>query len=205
MSVPEELAERMRAGDDAALAEAFEACRPALRRLLSYRIDPRLRGRVAPSDVLQEAYLEALKRLAHYAKQAELDPGLWLRWIVGQQLVDVHRRQLAQKRGGGNELSLDRGGWAAASSLALAELLVADGAGPPSAMGMEERKGALAEALEALSPLDREVLSLRHFEDLSNDEVAALLGLKKSAASKRYVRALAKLRAALEDTTGEAE
>jgi RNA polymerase sigma-70 factor (ECF subfamily) len=193
------LGDGLRRGDLQALALAFEQNRDALQRMVAFRIDPRLRGRVSASDVVQGAYLEAAKRLAHFGERAELSPALWLRWVVSQHLIDLHRRQLARKRGGTEAvLSLDRGAsWAAASSAALAELLAAREASPSAILGGEERCAQLARALAALAPLDREILALRHFEELGNDEVAALLGLERSAASKRYVRALGRLRTAL--------
>lgn len=193
------LARAMRAGDEGALARAFEACRAQLRRMVSYRLDARLEGRLAPSDVLQDAYLAARQRLVHYA-DVEVPPGIWLRWIVGQRLVELHRRHLARRRDAGRELSLDRGGnWPVSTSASLIAQLAADDPSPSSIARRGERGHKLARALEALSLIDREVLVLRHFESLSNDEVAALLGLDKSAASKRYVRALARLREAMAD------
>jgi RNA polymerase sigma-70 factor, ECF subfamily len=193
--------ERAAAGDGAELGLLLESYRDRLRRLVALRLDPRLRGRVDVSDVIQEGYLDAARRLGEYLA----DPGrmpfyLWLRFLVGQRVADQHRRHLgAQGRDAGREVSLARAAMPEASAALLAAELLGKLTSPSQAAIRAERGRRLREALEALDPIDREVLVLRHYEQMSNGEVAAVLGLDKSAASKRHVRALARLREHLGD------
>jgi RNA polymerase sigma-70 factor, ECF subfamily len=192
------LLQRLAQGDQRALAELFSHHRERLRKMVAFRLDHRLGGRVSPSDVLQEAYIDALKRVQHYLDNPELPFFGWLRLIVGQRLVDVHRQHLGAKaRDAAQEVSLQRGGTPAASSMCMAAHLVGHLTSPSQAAQRNEALAQLEEALNRMEPLDREVLALRHFEELSNNEVAEVLGIEKAAASKRYVRALARLREAL--------
>jgi RNA polymerase sigma-70 factor (ECF subfamily) len=185
--------------DAAELAQAFAEHRQRLWRMVRVRLDRRLLGRVDPDDVLQEAFLEATRRLQHFRRDGPSSLFLWLRLVVGQTLVDVHRRHLvAQSRDAGREVSIHHHRFAEASSAALAGALVADLSTPSQALMRAERARTLEAALEAISPIDREVLLLRHFEELTNGEVALVLGLQPKAASIRYVRALARLKKILE-------
>ncbi|MDX1963625.1 MAG: sigma-70 family RNA polymerase sigma factor [Pirellulales bacterium] len=194
----EELLAKLAAGDRDSLAQLFDRQRPALRRMIELRVDPRLAGRVSPSDILQEAYIDAQERLPHFLSKPGFSIGVWLRLITGQCLIDVHRQHLgAQMRAAGREQSWEQAYAPAASSLCLAEQFAARIATPSQFAVQAELVRQLETALASLEPLDREVLTLRHFEELSNNEVAELLGLQKQAASKRYVRALARLQAAL--------
>jgi RNA polymerase sigma-70 factor (ECF subfamily) len=196
-----ELLAKVRAGDQAALAELFARHRDRLRRMVQLRLDQRLAGRVSPSDVLQDAYLDAVKRIDHYFGKPDQPFFGWLRLVVGQRLADVHREHLAQKRDAGNEVSIDRGA-GPADSACLAARLLGDGSSPSHAAARTESFARLEGALNEMDPLDREVLALRHFEELSNAETAALLGVQPAAASKRYVRALARLKQILETIPG---
>jgi RNA polymerase sigma-70 factor, ECF subfamily len=193
--------DRLRRGDRQAMAELFVVHHARLRRMILLRLDPRLNGRLSPSDVLQEAYIDALKRMHHYFEKPGQSFYGWLRLVVGQRLIDVHREHLgAGKRDAGREVSLC-GGIPAASSPCLAAQLAGQLTSPSGAAARNEELVRLQKALERLEELDREVLALRHFEELSNAEVAEVLGIEKAAASKRYVRALARLRQALEAPT----
>jgi RNA polymerase sigma-70 factor (ECF subfamily) len=196
-----ELLAKVRAGDQPALAELFARHREKLRRMVHLRLDHRLAGRVSPSDVLQEAYIDAVKRIEHYFEKPDQPFFGWLRLIVGQRLADVHREHLAQKRHVGQEVPIHRGG-PGADSACLAACLLGSGTSPSHAADRAEAFNRLEEALEQMDPLDREVLALRHFEELSNTETAALLGIQPAAASKRYVRALARLKQILETIPG---
>lgn len=193
------LLDRLQAGDQQALGDLFSLYRDRLGRMIAFRLDARLRGRVATSDVLQEAYIDALKRLPHY----QADPGMpfliWLRWVTMQRLVEVHRQHLgAQMRDAGREVSLDSPQNPLAASSAMIAQFVGDLTSPSQAAQRTEALAQLERALEGLDPTDREVLALRHFEELSNQETAAVLGIQPAAASKRYVRALERLKDALE-------
>jgi RNA polymerase sigma-70 factor (ECF subfamily) len=198
----ESLRARLAGGEQQALAELFSQHRDPLRRMVALRLDQRLNGRVSPSDVLQEAYLDALQRLPHLRAKPDLPLYGWLRQIVGQRLIELHRQHLgAQRRAAGQEVSLDQPA-PAVRSQSLAAQLAGQLTSPSQAALRNEACAQLEAALERLEPLDREILALRHFEELSNNEVAAVLGIQKGAASKRYVRALARLKEALEAVPG---
>jgi RNA polymerase sigma-70 factor, ECF subfamily len=195
---PGALLERVRRGDERALAELFSRERDRLWRMVQARLDRRLRGRVDPDDILQEAYLDATRRLSHFADEPSLSFFLWLRLIVGQTLIDVHRRHLdAQMRDAGREVTIARAGSPGASSASLAGYLVAHLTSPSQAVMRAEMEAQLREAIDSLDPIDREVLILRHFEELTNSEVAETLAIQVKAASIRYVRAVARLKAIL--------
>ena len=174
----------------------LERHRARLRKLVALRLDPRLQGRVDPSDVIQEAYLDAARRLPEYARDPEPMPFyLWLRFLVGQRILEQHRFHLgAQGRDAGREVSLYRGPMPEATSAAIAAQLLGRQTSPSQAAIRAERKLRLQEALNRMDPIDREVLVLRHYEQLTNAEAALVLGLDKSAASKRYARALIRLK-----------
>jgi RNA polymerase sigma-70 factor (ECF subfamily) len=184
------LFERAVRGDQQAWGALLEQHRDRLRRLIALRLDVRLQRRVDASDVIQEAYLEASTRLPDYAQSPDLPFFPWLRYLVGQKIIDQHLRHLgAQARDAGREVSLYRGKMPEATTVALAAKLFGRMTSPGRAAIRAERKIRLQEALNAMDPIDREVLALRHFEHLSNDETALVLGLSKSAASNRYIRA----------------
>jgi RNA polymerase sigma-70 factor (ECF subfamily) len=198
-----ELVQRIAAGDQQALAEAFTRYRSRLRRMVLLRLDRRLQGRVDASDILQEAYLDAAQRAAEYAANPTLPLFLWLRLLTGQRLLIVHRQHLqVQMRDVGQEVSLYRGALPQASSQSLAAQLLGRLTSPSVAAIRAEMQLRLQEALNDMDPLDREVLTLRHFEELSNAETARVLGIQKSAASNRYIRALQRLRKELSGIPG---
>jgi RNA polymerase sigma-70 factor (ECF subfamily) len=186
---------RAAAGDADAINDLFGLYRERLRAMVRLRLNRRLQGRVDPSDVLQEAYLEINRNLPDYLRNRPLPFYLWLRYITGQKLIAVHRHHLgAQMRDADREVSLLRGAMPQASSVSLAAQLLGRFTSPSHAAVRAELQIRVQEALNAMEPLDREVLALRHFEMLSNAEIAEVLGIKKSAASNRYIRALDRLR-----------
>jgi RNA polymerase sigma-70 factor (ECF subfamily) len=198
------LLQRALAGDEPALAALFDGYRERLRRMIRLRLDRRLSGRVDSSDVLQEAYLEVHKRIAEYARDpASMPFHLWLRLVAGQKLIDVHRLHLGtQMRDAGQEVSLHRGPFPQASSISLAAQLLGRMTSASKAAIRAEHKLIVQEALNSMDPIDREVLTLRHFEHLSNDDTALVLDLSKSAASNRYIRALKRLKEILSSIPG---
>jgi RNA polymerase sigma-70 factor (ECF subfamily) len=200
------VAEALR-GDGAPLGELLERHKDRLRRMVALRLDHRLQGRVDPSDVLQEAFLEATVRLPEYASsQATMPFFLWLRLIVGQRLLILHRRHLgARARDAGGEVSLCHGATPEASSAALAAQLLGRDTRPSEAAVRAERKLRLEAALSAMEPLDREVLALRHFERLSTTEAARILSISEAAAGQRHFRALKRLRDLLSSLPGGIE
>ncbi len=194
----ETLLRRLLAGDTQVPAELFQHYRPRLRRMVRLRLDRRLQGRVDPSDVLQDAFLDLARRVPEYVANPALPFFLWLRLLTGQRLLMVHRHHLGtQMRDAGQEVSLYNGPLPQASSASLAAQLLGRLTTPSQAAVRAEMQLRLQEALNAMDPIDREVLTLRHFEELSNGETARVLGLRKSAASNRYVRALKRLREVL--------
>ncbi len=194
-SETERQVERIAAGDQAALGEVFQQFRSRLRRMAQLRLDRRLQGRVDPSDVLQEAYLDIARRAADYAQRPEMPFFLWLRMMTGQKLLEIHRRHLgARLRDASREVTLFAGALPQASSLSLAEFLMGRQSSASQAAQRAELQIRLQEVLNHMEPLDREVLALRHFEELTNGEVAQVLGISATAASNRYVRALERLK-----------
>ena len=195
--------EQLRAGGDEAVAALFSQYEDRLRKMVNYRLDRRLYGRVDAGDVLQEAYLEAARRLGDFLKRPTVPFFVWLRQITSQVLIDNHRRHLAKMRNANQEVRIHRGAYVQASSLSLAAQLVGNLTSPSRVAMREELLEQLREALDGMDELDREVLALRHFEELTNNEVAEVLGLQKAAASNRYVRALKRLKGILEELEDE--
>jgi RNA polymerase sigma-70 factor (ECF subfamily) len=200
------LVERARAGDGDALNEIFTRHRGRLRRMVEVRLDWRLQARLDASDVIQEAYLEAAGRLDEYLREPKLPLFLWLRLVVGERLLKLQRHHLgAQMRDAGREVSIYRQALPAASSAALAAQLLGKETSPTQAILRAERMLRLQQAINSLDPTDREVLALRHFEELTRAETAQALGIEEAAAAKRYVRALKRLKDLLADMPGGLE
>lgn len=189
------LLERVRNHDAAAVGEIFEYYRDRLRRMVRLRMDHRLQGKVDASDVLQEAFLDVSARAAEYAAKPQLPFFLWLRLITGQKLLEIHRRHLQTRmRDAQLEVSLYSGALPEANSISLAAQLLGRLTSASAAAMRAELQIQLQQVLNSMDPLDREILALRHFEELGNDEIATVLNLSKSAASNRYVRALKRLK-----------
>jgi RNA polymerase sigma-70 factor (ECF subfamily) len=193
-----DLIQRARSGDREALNALFARHRDRLRRMVEMRLDTRLQARLDASDVVQEAFVEVAERLEEYLRDPKLPLFLWFRLVVGERLLRLHRHHLGtQMRDAGREVSLYRGALPAASSAALAAQLLGRHTSPTQAAVRAERILRVQEALNTLEPVDREVLSLRHFEELTAAETAQVLGIEESAAAKRYFRALKRLKETL--------
>ena len=198
---PDGLAHRLKYGDREALAALFSQYQERLWRMVNFRMDRRLLGRIDADDVLQEAYLAAADRLQHYRDDPSSSPFVWLRMIVLQTLTDVHRHHLgAQMRDADREVDLRGCRYPLSTTASLAALLVGNMTSPSQAAAREEMLDQVEQVIAAMDPLDREVLALRHFEELGNSEVAEVLGIQQKAASIRYIRALKRLRAILSQT-----
>ena len=198
-----ELLHRAQAGDQEALAALFARYGERLRKLVRLRLDRRLAGRVDTSDVLQDAYLDVTRRFGEFAAAPGVPFYIWVRSLTGQRLVSLHRRHLgADMRAAGQEVSLYHGALPAASSASLAQQLLAGLTSPTQAAIREELRLRLQEALNGMDAIDREVVVLRHFEELSNVEAAEVLCIEPSAASKRYIRAIRRLKAILSAVPG---
>ena len=197
--------DRLDRGGSEALEGLFSENRERLRRMVDFRLDTRLRGRVSTSDILQEAYIDASKRLTHYRENPAVPFFIWLRTVTIQRLIQVHRQHIgAQARDAAREVSLGQIAGLEASTERMAELM-GDITSPSRAAQRGEMIAQVRQALDRLEPIDREILALRHFEELSNHETAALLQINPPAASKRYVRALERLKDILEQTPGFGE
>lgn len=187
-------------------APSSRCTRERLHAVLSFRLDPRLRGRVDAADVIQEAFIVATVRRADFFGQSAQSLFLWLRWIVGNTLLKLHRHHLGTQMREAKREAL----WHCRASgageddtrQALVAQLASGRTGPATAAGRAEVKAQLNEAMAQMEPIDREVLALRHFETLTNAEAAQVLGIQKRAAAKRYVRALERLREMLSDLPG---
>lgn len=199
----EDLERRLRAGDGTALGELFTTYRQRLWRMVDFRMDHRLRGRVDPDDVLQEGYLAAAQRIEHYRASGPLSPFVWLRMIVGQTLIDIHRHHLgAQLRDAGREVSLNGNGVGQTTSASLAAVLAGHLTSPSQVVARADLLARVEQAIAGMDPVDQEILALRHFEELSNTEVAEVLGIQQKAASIRYVRAVRRLKEILSQVPG---
>ena len=194
-----ELSNRITKGDRLALAELFAIYRPRLWRMVTFRLHPSLQGRIDADDVLQDAYLRAVDRIDHFFEVQGESSFLWFRSVVMQTLVDLHRFHLgSQKRSTARELSIE-GGWTNGSTSSSLAFHLSDSARSPSSNASRaELTKQLDSVLAGMNEVDREVLALRHFEALSNREVATLLEMTEQAASVRYVRALGRLKQTLE-------
>jgi RNA polymerase sigma-70 factor, ECF subfamily len=191
------------AGDQHALGELWDRYRERLKRMVRLRLDRRLQGRLDPSDVLQEAFLDFARRAGEFAENPEVSFFLWLRTLTGQRLQMLHRQHLGAKmRDAAREISLHRGPMPQATSVSLAAQLLGQFTSAHAKVARAEMQLLLQEALNGLDPIDREVLALRHFEELSNAETAEVLGIDPSAASSRHVRALRRLRQVLKSIPG---
>ena len=197
------LLERAAQGDKESWGALLTRHRERLRRLVAFRMDQRLQGRVDPSDVIQEACLEAAAALSEYLRRPAMPFFLWLRGITGNKLLELHRHHLGtQMRDARREVSLHRGASPESTSAALAARLLGHATRPSEAAIRAEAKVRLQEALNGMDELDREVLALRHFEQLSPAETAQVLGITKKAAGMRYLRALTRLKEILTDLPG---
>jgi RNA polymerase sigma-70 factor, ECF subfamily len=185
------------------LTDLFDCYRSRLRLMVHLRLDRRLQARVDGSDVLQEAFLEAAQRYEGYKTKPTMPPFLWLRFLVGQRLTMMLRRHLGvQARTAAREVSLFHGALPQANSESLAAQLLGRLTSPSHVAMRSELQVRIQEALNSMEEIDREVLVLRHFEQLSNLEAAEVLGLSQQAASKRYVVALRRLKETLGSMPG---
>ena len=200
----EELLRRARTGDADAVQELLMRHRDRLRRMISVRMDPRLSARFDPSDVVQETMAAACRQLPDYLERRPCDFYPWLRQIAWQRLAELHRRHVqAQRRSVTREAR-----WSPALSDALtgllADQLAASGTSVGERMVRQEVLARLRKALGQLSPTNREVVVMRHVEQLSLKEVGEVLGISHVAARLRYCRAVERLHDLLKEGSEEA-
>ncbi len=200
---PTELLERAAGGDQTAVEQLFSMYRERLKSMVRLRLSRRLQGRVDDSDVLQEAYLDLSRKLPEYLQNQELPFFLWLRHITGLKLSEIHRRHLGtQLRDVDREVSLHRGALPEANSVSLAAHLLGTLTSPSEAAVRAEQRLYVQEAINGMDPIDREVLALKHFEQLSISEIATVLELSRAGAGSRYLRAIKRLKDALARVPG---
>src|SRR5438874_11521483 len=185
-------------GEATAVDRLLGEFREPLRQVIGLRLDPVLARRVDASDIVQDVLIEANQRLTEYLKNPAMPFHLWLRHLAQDRIIDTHRRhRQAQRRSIDREQAVQPPAWADQSSVQLVAQLIDGEKTPASAAIHQELQRRLNEALDQLEEDDREIILMRHHEQLSNQEVAAALDLSEAAASMRYLRALRKLRSVL--------
>jgi RNA polymerase sigma-70 factor (ECF subfamily) len=193
----EELIERAARGDDAARHQLLIRHRDRLKRMVAAHLDRRLAARVDPSDIVQEALLDAHRELSDYLRRRPLPLYPWLRQLAWERLLKWHRAHLqVQKRSVGREEPRDLD-LPEESAVQLAQRLIAAGTSPSRRLIRDELRQRVRAALEAAPPRDRQILVMRHLEEMSAGEIAAVLGITERAAKARHTRALERLRSLL--------
>jgi RNA polymerase sigma-70 factor (ECF subfamily) len=194
-----------RGGDAAARNQLLERHREALRRMIALRMDPRIARRVDASDIVQDVLVEANRRLTDYLEQARMPFHLWLRHLARDRMIDAHRMHRgAARRSTDREQPLDRAATGDRSALDLAAFICDRQLTPAAAATHHELEERFQAAIELLDDADREVILMRHFEQLTNGEVAQALELSDAAAGMRYLRAMRRLRDLLHEPPSEA-
>ena len=194
--------EAARNGDRQPIGAVLEGFRARLSGMIVLRMDPSLKGRLDPEDVLQEAFGDVTRRLDEFLADPERDFYLWVRFLTGQKLLELHRRHVGAARRDARREVRNSAGVPWASSFALASAYFDREHTPSQVAADNEAADRLRQALDDMKETDREVLVLRHFEHLTNKETALVLALSEAAASLRYMRALQRLKAVLDE--GEA-
>ena len=198
---PENLAQLndLRERGEVAMAELFQKYSAQLERMVSFRLDRRLYGRIDPADILQESYVEAANRMESYLADPQVSFFIWIRGLTWQTLLLTHRKHLdVQKRDARQEQPLAKQIPGDNTATSIASRLAGSFTSPSQGAMREEQHDKLQLTLDQMDPTDREVLALRHFEQLSNKEVSELLGISKTAASNRYMRALVRMKTIME-------
>jgi RNA polymerase sigma-70 factor, ECF subfamily len=195
--ITQELLAKAKQGESAAVDQLLARHREPVRRMIDIRLDRAIARRVDASDIAQEVLLEASRRLRDYLRRPDLPFHLWLRHIARDHIIDAHRRhRLAQRRSVDREKALQAGS-PDDSSIELIAQLIDRELTPATAALRKELQKRFQTVLATLDEDDREIILMRHFEQLSNQEVAAALGLTEPAASMRHLRALRKMRESL--------
>ena len=197
-TVTQELLVEAGRGEGAAVNKLLERHRAALRKLIQLRLDRQVARRVDASDIVQDVLLEANGRLREYLDDPQMPFHLWLRHLAKDRIIDMHRRHRgAQRRSLDRERSLASPQFGDQSSFDLASQLVGSELTPAAAAIRQELQARFLVAIEQLDDDDREIVLMRHFEQLGNSEAATALGMTPAAAGMRHLRALRKLRAIL--------
>lgn len=205
-SVTQNLLAEVKGGDGEAVNRLLERHRTSLRKLIQLRLDRRVAQRVDASDVVQDVLIEANTRLKDYLDNPRMPFHLWLRQLAQDRMIDMHRRHRgAQRRSLDREQSLAAPEFADQSGFDLMGQLVDGELTPAAASIRRELEGRFLVALDQLDDEERDIVVMRHFEQLGNSEVADALGLSAAAAGMRHLRALRKLRTILGERPSQAE
>ena len=190
-----ELLDLVRDGDDDATNRLLERHREALRRMADMRLDPKIRQRVDASDIIQDVMIEASRRLPTYLENPVMPFHLWLRQITQDRLIDAHRRHRVSKK---RSVDVEQAPVVASnldySSIQFGPQIVDAELTPAAAAIGKEMQKLFEEAVEEMDEIDQEIIAMRHFEQLTNQEVANVLQLSEPAASMRYLRAMRRLK-----------
>jgi RNA polymerase sigma-70 factor, ECF subfamily len=190
-----DLLAKAKAGDGSSRATLLAMHRSRLLKLVAFRVDPRLNRLLDASDIVQDAYLQAAQKFDDYLQDQKIPLFLWLRLIVSETLIDAQRHHLGVQARDPRREEYDQHHWTTHSSIpCLAEQLVSSMTPPSAVAEREELALRMRTLLEELEPLDREIIALRHGEQLSRQEAADVLGIPVETAAKRYVRAVTRLR-----------
>ena len=204
--IPAELIRSAEAGNQEALAQAFDLYRSRFIRMVDLRMDPKLKGRVGASDVIQEAFLDLAKKHAKFAARDEpqkMSLFVWMRLVVAERLINIRRRHLeTDKRDAAREISMEKKTFDGSSSGCLAGRLVDSFTSASNRAIRAEIQAELLKTLDDMKAMDREIITMRSFEGMSNVEVAQSLGLSENGASSRYVRAMTQLKQRLQRLPG---
>ena len=200
----QELIDQARQGEQSAVEELLDRHRKGLRRMIQLRLDNRVVRRVDVSDVLQDVMIEASRRLQGYLENPPMAFHLWIRQIARDRIIDAHRRHaVSAKRSVEREMSLTAPANVDHSSIELAGQLWDKELTPAAAATQREIARQLEAAVYELRDQDREIILMRHYEQLSNLEISQTLGLTEPATSMRYLRALRRLRELLQTQNSE--
>lgn len=190
----DELVQRLRQGDQAALAELFEINRDRLLRMVSIRMDRRLNGRVDETDVLQEAFLTLSQKIDNFADYPDMSPYVWMRLTVNDRLIALHRKHIqAGKRDARREVSMSQKANPEESSAEIAATLADSFSSVGGKAARAEVTNMIKATLDCMEEKDREIILMRIFEGMSNAEAAQALGLTANGASSRFSRAMDRL------------
>jgi len=194
-----ECLKRLKEGDPSALGELFSEHQQRLLHIIRVRMDRRLTARIDPEDVLQEVFLDASARVRHFVDEHSGSLFIWLRMITNQTMANLYRRHLdTQMRDARRDVSINTGKTHENPTRPIAMQLIGHLTSPSKAAIRQESIEKLERAIDELKPMDREAIALRHFELLDNKEVAEVLGIQEKAASIRYIRAIRRLKEAIQ-------
>ena len=200
----EELLDGAKAGDADAVERLLDRHRIAIHRLIEMRLDRRIQQRVDASDIVQEVMIEANRRLKTYLESPSLPFHLWLRQMAKDRIIDAHRRHRGSvKRSVDREQGMVAPAVTDRSTIEFVAQLCDQEMTPAAAATMHELQKRFTAAIDQLDEGDREIVVMRHFEQLSNQDVANALGLSQPAASMRYLRAIRRLRQLLDIPSDE--